>query len=125
MKGALQNSCYITPVKSLKNIYKGVQFLIILLAKFRNFIKIELVHVYFLRILSAGTEEQRCRKTFFQNSNFSRILLNGCFKETHVKKPNVLELYMTVWYYYDVTYEFQSESTHYSLPLCQVTPCLK
>ena len=27
--------------------------------------------------------------------------------------------------YYHVTYEFQSESTHYSLPECQGTPCTK
>ena len=40
-------------------------------------------------------------------------------------KPIVKKIQSTTVCYYDVTYEFQSESTLYNLPQCQGTPCSK
>ena len=61
-------------------------------------------------------------------------ILNKSTKHTSVVTFSVLvhrlrvfnsnKLVLTVCYYH-VTYEFQSESTLYSLPECQETPCLK
>ena len=62
LRDVLQRSYFTTLAKSLKNTYEGVQFLIYLQAKNCNFTKIELLHRYFLKILTAGTEEQHCRK---------------------------------------------------------------
>ena len=40
-------------------------------------------------------------------------------------KPNVKKNPIHDCIYYDVTYEFQSESTLHNLPQCQGTPCSK
>ena len=45
-------------------------------------------------------------------------------EKTPMTKLDYMNPNLTV-YYYHVTYEFQSESTFYSLPEYQVTPCSK
>lgn len=60
MRGVLQNSCFFEKYLRRSSGFKNFQ------TKGRIFNKIVLIYRYFLTILTAGTEEQHCRKVFFR-----------------------------------------------------------